>query len=380
MLGVGGRSGGSAGAILVAGSLLSPTPVSPQVAPVRTLCPDCPSAVEWTVSSSPTGYGGFSTRGEVARLPDGRLVVAPTFDPGQVAVFGEGGDFVAVVGRQGEGPGETEDISYVAPFGADSVLVVPRNRSNPAVLDVRTGTGRTMRLEPAGRLSPWFFQEGDTWRGIFSPAGGPTFHPAGGTYVYLATVEPSGRVELLDPDLLPPRGDEALPGFTGSPASTTAWFIPDHGDPGTIMPLRLRPDSGIVVGDRVRIPTISEALSDRDIGITDARVGPNGLLWLLVSEDRDPRGPLPTPPQDQRALRLWMDRPDVQRSLYRTWLLIVDPNAARPVAMDSLPDGVRPTWVHTRDPGTLELVVYHEAPTGEIRLRLYRPQLVPRPR
>src|SRR5262245_55693301 len=59
----------------------------------------------------------------VARDNRGRYFVAPTNEPGQVAVFSPEGRHLQSIGRVGDGPGEMKEIRYVQAGRDDSLIV-----------------------------------------------------------------------------------------------------------------------------------------------------------------------------------------------------------------------------------------------------------------
>lgn len=68
----------------------------------------------------------LATTSMVAMTSDGRLLVAPTYNEGQIAVFDASGHFERTVGRRGEGPGEYGRIRTVLVGPGDTVWVLER--------------------------------------------------------------------------------------------------------------------------------------------------------------------------------------------------------------------------------------------------------------
>lgn len=66
----------------------------------------------------------LSVRSRVVALSDGRLLVGPTFNPGQIAVFDADGHFQREIGRAGEGPGEYTRVVDLRVGPGDTIYVV----------------------------------------------------------------------------------------------------------------------------------------------------------------------------------------------------------------------------------------------------------------
>ena len=64
----------------------------------------------------------------VAMMSDGRFVVAPTMNVGEIAIFRASGEYERVVGREGDGPGEYRNIRAVLVGADDTIRVVEPSR------------------------------------------------------------------------------------------------------------------------------------------------------------------------------------------------------------------------------------------------------------
>ena len=87
------------------------------------------SGEEWTVAAEPSlvigvlegdpEYQLFDVGGAM-RLDDGRIVIANAGSL-QLRFYDESGAFLHAVGGQGDGPGEFQDIGWLAPLGSDTL-------------------------------------------------------------------------------------------------------------------------------------------------------------------------------------------------------------------------------------------------------------------
>lgn len=112
-------------------------------------CPTCEITIQHmtTIGASGSSAVAVSPMTKVAALGDGRYVVAPTYNPGEVVIVDSQGRVVARTERPGRGPGEFVEISRVVVSPTDSVLLFDPALSRVSVL--------SNDLEFA-RSVPWF--------------------------------------------------------------------------------------------------------------------------------------------------------------------------------------------------------------------------------
>jgi len=72
----------------------------------------------------------------VAVDSEGRFFVAPTFSPGEIAMYSPGGEFIATFGRPGHGPGEFNDFTRLRVGPGDTVHVFDLNRHSKLAPDL----------------------------------------------------------------------------------------------------------------------------------------------------------------------------------------------------------------------------------------------------
>lgn len=89
---------------------------------VATTCETCSIVVEEEVRLA--ADGGATVGPRVARTSAGDYLVAPTYEPGTIAVHGPDGAFRTRFGRPGGGPGEFRAPSLLAVGAGDTVVVV----------------------------------------------------------------------------------------------------------------------------------------------------------------------------------------------------------------------------------------------------------------
>lgn len=119
-----------------------------------------PTGLDWSFSERPlVDIGGegspedaelFQVRRAV-RLSDGRIVVANA-GSSDLKYFDPAGTYLLSAGGPGEGPGEFRNITYMARFAVDSILVYDGRLIRVAIYDPRGGFARNVQLETTGEI------------------------------------------------------------------------------------------------------------------------------------------------------------------------------------------------------------------------------------
>ncbi len=134
---------------------LTTTTDSAGVTIVTNLGPQWGEGEGWRLAPTPTlDLGGvadpgpeeFSRIAAVRRLGSGLIVVAED-EALELRFFDLNGAHVRTVGRKGQGPGEFESISWLAPLGDDSLVVFGGRAARYSVFDTAGRFGRSWRLE-----------------------------------------------------------------------------------------------------------------------------------------------------------------------------------------------------------------------------------------
>jgi len=193
--------------------------------------------------------------------------------PDEVLLFDSSGVFSAVVGREGSGPGEFEDISAIFFDAADTLWVVSRRGARIDLFDPELEWARGMPLET--RISSAVPMSDGRVLGIASSQGG----------AQLALITREGAIERVPspvlphgpPQLFPLVSDGAERFWVAEPHSyrvwmgtlageasllideTPGWFVEDYSDEiktefsdlidtegATILSLSFDPDSGVI--------------------------------------------------------------------------------------------------------------------------------------
>ena len=103
--------------------------------------------------SDPDGRAGLSTPLVVERTYDGQFLVVPGNRQGEVLLFNQSGEYVRVVGRTGQGPGEFSAVIAIQPGLGDSTVVMDAGNRRLAVLDPDFRVARSARVPAIGA---WF--------------------------------------------------------------------------------------------------------------------------------------------------------------------------------------------------------------------------------
>jgi hypothetical protein len=123
-----------------------------------TALPAQQSLPQWRASDAPSARvvydEGFAQIVSAGFLRDGSIFVGDV-QHAKVFLFDSAGRFVRSVGRSGAGPGEYQNMSWVRPYGGDSIATYDAAQRRVSILD---RTGRFVRsvtiLSPAEGLSP----------------------------------------------------------------------------------------------------------------------------------------------------------------------------------------------------------------------------------
>lgn len=117
----------------------------------------------------------------VAVMASGHFLVAPTLNPGEIAVFDQHGKFERVIGREGDGPGEYRRIRTIVVGPADTIRVL------------EWASFSTLAPDFSFLRRTFFDRLVDAW----------TVLPTGGLAVLstsLGTGSPPNRLHILGPD------------------------------------------------------------------------------------------------------------------------------------------------------------------------------------
>jgi hypothetical protein len=265
-----------------------------------------------------------------------RVFVAPTAEPGRMAVYDWNGSFVRLVGRSGEGPGEFRAIDRVTTGPGDSIHVFdgsrwtlfPPGAVGPAV--------RTTRMDGYLRGEPLFLEDGTVvWPGLLDGRMHP-FHLLSSDG---ARVHSFGWTE-----------DDPRPGNTFQQARRVALAL----EPGRFWAARANSyrveewdaASGTLIRVLERTPSWFEPWEADPEGVppteltnprlVDIAVDDRGRLWLLFMVPAEARAggrrtDDATPPAQQRAQeRLQQSSwgPEARERSWDTRIEVVDPDHA----------------------------------------------------
>jgi hypothetical protein len=126
-------------------------------------CATCRISIERVVVLRTTNVRAEPTSGaRVARDSRGRYFVAPTLEPGQIAVFSPQGMLVQSIGRKGDGPGEMEEIRYLQ-VGAGDSLIVTHHRERFSVFTPQLTFARGFTFQARGFAPGRFVIRPDGW-------------------------------------------------------------------------------------------------------------------------------------------------------------------------------------------------------------------------
>lgn len=144
-------------------------------------------AVPWRVAEQPSLTIG-SVEGDpdheldqvtgAVRFADGTIAVANA-GRFQILFYNSAGDLTARAGGRGGGPGEFQNLEWIARFGADTLLALDVRSHRVSYFDSRGRLGRSVRMEPDARISlprpVGFFADGSllATHGMYALGGDP---------------------------------------------------------------------------------------------------------------------------------------------------------------------------------------------------------------
>jgi hypothetical protein len=113
-------------------------------------CPECGIALDTVAVLCESDSVQFLEQTRAAYIPAARkFVVGPTTEPGRVAIFDSAGGFERYLLRRGGGPGELQDVRWIAPF--DSLALVAGSAGDFVITNLVSGAVFSGRL-PAGLI------------------------------------------------------------------------------------------------------------------------------------------------------------------------------------------------------------------------------------
>ena len=225
------------------------------------LCDTCRLIVE-QITTLGVGLPSHNpTAASFVRVAAGRVFVAPTTEPGTIAVFDSAGVFLHAVGREGAGPGEFRQLAAIFGAAGDSILAFQRG----GIVDVIGSNGRSgRRIAASGHVyDVALLSDG---RAVVAGSREPTL---------VQIVAPNARDNL--PIIVKDSTQIGQFDYYVAPAAGGFWLTGGH----ELRFQRFNDDGTLVEALQLRVPDepLGRGSQPRTIDIEFDSV--SGLLWVL---------------------------------------------------------------------------------------------------